>query len=331
MKRWTKRPDGSNWGDFGEDDQIGRLNLITAERRRAAAAEIHEGIAFPLSLPLDFPKGEYAHGPRKPPKLATTPLGHNNNFLPGVVPDVVSDDYATIYLQYSTQWDSFAHAGAVFDLDATGEPVICYYNGYRAGTDIIGDPSGSVEPHADALGIETIAQTGVQGRGVMIDLERAAGHDRTAVGYQMLAGILEAQDITIEPGDILCLHTGLTKIMLDLGENLTQEALDASCAVLDSSDDRLLQWITDSGISAIVADNLAIEPFSLQPAPGAKHLLPLHDHCLFKQGIPLGEMWYLEDLNAWLREHQRSRFLLTAPPLRLPGAVGSPVSGIATV
>ena len=36
-------------------------------------------------------------------------------------------------------------------------------------------------------------------------------------------------------------------------------------------------------------------------------------------GVPLGELWYLHELAMWLREHDRSRFLLTAPPLRLPG------------
>jgi kynurenine formamidase len=330
MKRWKNRPAGSNWGDFGEDDQLGRLNLITTERRRHAVAEVREGIAFPLSLPLDFPKGEYARGPRKPPKLASTGLGHNHRFRPGVA-DVVNDDFAVIHLQYSTQWDSLAHVGAMFDVDGTGEPVICYYNGYRGGTDIVGDPSGSVEPHADALGIETMAQTSVQGRGVLVDLERAVGRERVVVGYEMLAGILAAQNVTVETGDILCLHTGLAGIMLDLGEDLTRQTLNSSCAVLDGSDDRLLQWITDSGISAIVADNLAVESFRLEPAAGAEYALPLHAHCLFKQGIPLGEMWYLSGLNRWLREHGRSRFLLTGPPLRLPGAVGSPVSGVATV
>ena len=118
--------------------------------------------------------------------------------------------------------------------------------------------------------------------------------------------------------------------MLELGDELTHETVD-QCPVLDSQDDRLLQWITDSGLSAIVADNLAVEPFSLDPAPGADSVLPLHTHCLFKQGIPLGEMWYLTDLARWLRAHGRSRFLLTAPPLRLPGAVGSPVTPLATV
>ena len=27
-KRWKNRPDGSNWGDFGENDELGRLNFI---------------------------------------------------------------------------------------------------------------------------------------------------------------------------------------------------------------------------------------------------------------------------------------------------------------
>jgi len=56
-KRWVNRPEGSNWGDFGEDDQIGRINLLTPDCVRAAAAEIKEGLKFCLSLPLDYPGG----------------------------------------------------------------------------------------------------------------------------------------------------------------------------------------------------------------------------------------------------------------------------------
>jgi len=60
-------------------------------------------------------------------------------------------------------------------------------------------------------------------------------------------------------------------------------------------------------------------------------MLPLHEHCLFKNGIHLGELWRLGELARWLRKNERSRFLLTAPPLNLPGAAGSPVTPIATV
>jgi kynurenine formamidase len=57
----------------------------------------------------------------------------------------------------------------------------------------------------------------------------------------------------------------------------------------------------------------------------------LHEHCLFKLGVHLGEIWHLTPLANWLRQNGRHRFLLTAPPLRLPGAIGSPATPIATV
>jgi hypothetical protein len=52
---------------------------------------------------------------------------------------------------------------------------------------------------------------------------------------------------------------------------------------------------------------------------------------LFKLGVNLGELWHLTPLAAWLRANARYRFLLTAPPLRLTGAVGSPATPVATV
>jgi len=109
------------------------------------------------------------------------------------------------------------------------------------------------------------------------------------------------------------------------------ERLDSSCAVLDGRDAGLLDWITESGIAALCADNYAVEAYPARDADGPRAALPLHEHCLWKLGLPLGELWWLTELAAWLRAHARSRFLLTAPPLRLPGAVGSPVTPVATV
>ena len=56
-KRWKNRPQGSTWGDFGPDDQLGRLNLLTPEKVKQGIAEVKEGLAFCLSLPLDYPGG----------------------------------------------------------------------------------------------------------------------------------------------------------------------------------------------------------------------------------------------------------------------------------
>jgi kynurenine formamidase len=101
--------------------------------------------------------------------------------------------------------------------------------------------------------------------------------------------------------------------------------------VLEGRDRRLLQWITDSGLAALIADNYAIEAHPASSHAGTCAALPLHEHCLFKLGVHLGEIWHLTPLADWLRAHRRNRFLLTAPPLRLPGAVGSPATPIATV
>jgi kynurenine formamidase len=108
-------------------------------------------------------------------------------------------------------------------------------------------------------------------------------------------------------------------------------AIHATASYLDSHDPALLDWIADSQISALVADNYAVEGLVPNKNQSPHTLLPIHHLCLFKLGVPLGELWYLHDLAAWLREHDRSRFLLTAPPLRLPGVQGSPLTPVATV
>ena len=130
---------------------------------------------------------------------------------------------------------------------------------------------------------------------------------------------------------MLLLYTGWTDLIMGMNKSPDMKVLDHACAALDGRDGKLLNWIADSGIAALIADNYAVETHPARPLEGRRPALPLHHHCLFKLGIPLGELWYLRDLAAWLQQNGRSRFMLTAPPLRLPGAVGSPVTPVATV
>ncbi|MEI7970408.1 MAG: cyclase family protein, partial [Betaproteobacteria bacterium] len=143
--RWRQRPEGSNWGDFGPDDELGRINLLTPEKVRQGIAEVTEGLSFGLSLPLDYP-GERVLNPRRgPPQLQPTqreglpnmnfPLGKLDG---GHSTDVVCDDQVLLTLQYSTQWDSLAHVGAQFDADADGVEEMVFYNGFRAQEHVVG-------------------------------------------------------------------------------------------------------------------------------------------------------------------------------------------------
>ncbi len=346
VQRWKQRPPGSNWGEFGADDQRGRMNWVTKEKVLQGIREVKEGLTFVLSLPLDYPGGNVLNPRRHPPRLAATMRNGAQNFAyegrqdEPLHTDVFCDDVVLLTLQYSTQWDSFAHVGGVFDADGDGRPEPVFYNGFRAGRDIVPAPENPGAEswnrfegtRAEALGIQNLAEHGAQGRGVMIDLHAHFGRKRHAVGYDDLMRVMESDKVEVERGDIVCLHTGFAELLLELKKNPAPELLHNTCTGLDGKDERLLQWVSDSGLAVLAADNYAVELFSMTPWKPTPHAaLPLHEHCLFKNGIHLGELWYFTPLAAWLRARGRNRFLLTAPPLRLPGAVGSPATPVATV
>ena len=344
--RWTRRPAGSTWGDWGPDDELGRLNLLTREKVLSGIAEVREGRTFCLSLPLDYPGGAVVNPRRHPPELRPTMREGRANFAlplrcydPNAL-DVVSDDQVVLTLQYSTQWDTLAHVGQMFDVDGDGRMEDVFYNGFAAGTDIAGPviyrgteevantgPQGALH-----LGVENMAVSCLQGRAVMIDLEAHHGRSGKVIGYDDLMTILDKDKVVVEPGDLVCLRTGFDRMLLGMKKQPDPATLHGTNCALDGRDDRLLQWITDSQLVALISDNYAVERAPARPgATDPCATLPLHAHCLFKLGVYLGEMWLLSDLADWLRAHGRNRFLLTAPPLRLPGAVGSPATPVATV
>ncbi|WP_255429632.1 cyclase family protein [Ramlibacter albus] len=353
--RWKNSPPGSHWGEFGPDDQLGRMNLVDAGKVREGVAEVKAGVTFCLSLPLDVPGGMTLNARRMPPRLYATLRDGKSAGAQGYgwsyasedpsLTDVVCDEVMLMNTQYSTQWDSLAHMGSRFDADGDGEAEIVFYNGFRGDRDIhpaAEDPHAAApwarfpDPKAAVLGIENLARHGAQGRGVLVDLEHHLGRQRKAVGYDELMRIMQADGVEVEPGDMVCLHTGFADTLLAMNRQPDVKRLHDTGSGLDGNDPKLLNWIVDVRLACLIADNPAVElveaPKLAQPGGGMKRpRLPLHEHCLFKNGIHLGELWYLTDLARWLRAAGRSRFLLTAPPLRLPGAVGSPATPIATV
>ena len=205
-KRWTQRPPGSTWGDWGDDDELGRINLVTPAKVLEGVREVTDGRSFCLSLPLDYPGGTALNQRRHPPAIAPT---EDMNGAPGVFynvrmsemqdwgdpkyVDVWADDVVTLSLQYSTQWDSLAHVGAEFDADGDGVEEAVYYNGYRAGIDLVGpqdDAGGDGGAHrsfARHLGLEHMAFHGVQGRGVLVDLRHHIGDEWRRVNLERCA------------------------------------------------------------------------------------------------------------------------------------------------
>ena len=211
--------------------------------------EVEAGLTFCLSLPLDYPGGTALNQRRYPPVLAPTEdmdgnagtfynvrMSEMEDFGDPKYVDVWADDMVTLSLQYSTQWDSLAHVGAEFDADGDGVEEAVYYNGYRAGTDLVGpaaDAAGDGGAHrcfAHHLGLEHMAYHGVQGRGVLVDLAHHLGDDWRAVDRETLEGIMAADGVVVEPGDMLLLHTGFATEVLEYERGRTRRRSSRSAA-----------------------------------------------------------------------------------------------------
>jgi kynurenine formamidase len=205
-----------------------------------------------------------------------------------------------------------------------------YYNGWRAHEHVIG-PDGDKPPRAHRLGVENMAVTGVQGRGVLFDFVRTFGTGQTLIGYDELMRVMDEQKIEVRPGDLLLLYTGYGDAVMSMARQPDHEVLAKTGAALNGADKRLLDWIETSGVVSLISDNPAVEYMAPEMDFTSHDFLPLHEHCIFKLGIHLGEYFWLSELAAYLRKAGRHACLLTAPPLRLPGAIGSPVSAVATV
>ena len=252
--------------------------------------------------------------------------------------DVWADDQVTLWLQYSTQWDSLAHVGAEFDADGDGVAEAVYYNGYRAGVDLVGpehdargDGAGHAllraPPRARAHGVPRRAGA----RACSSTSRTTSGDEAQAVKLATLQEIMAADNVVVEPGDMLLLHTGFATKVLEWNKRSRPGEDPPDVPALDPRDESLLEWIAESRISALVADNYAVEAM-LGGGPlvdGKRTLLPIHHLCLFKLGVPLGEMWYLaraRDVAARARPEPLPAHRAAAAPARHRGLARSPRS-----
>ena len=173
----------------------------------------------------------------------------------------------------------------------------------------------------------------MQGRGVLIDLEAHFGRTGHIVSYDELERVMRYDNVAVEPGDFVLFRTGFAEMLLEMNKQPDREKLMAGTSRprRPRSEAAAMghgKWRRGADLRQLRSRN------SMPARPCLDDVcatLPLHAHCLFKLGCYLGEMFYLTELADWLRANNRSRFLFTGPPLRLPGAVGSPATPVATV
>jgi kynurenine formamidase len=291
-----------NWGRWGDDDEIGTLNLITDDVVKAAAKEIQVGKRFALGIPLDEEGPQTGAIPgRDNPKremiMVDTPLiGDPSQFT-------TSDDKVSMGIQAGTHWDALAHVSYEGTL----------YNGV---------PSSVItDAGAERMGIDKIRT--LVSRGVLLDVARAKGVDRLDGGYPITGDDLDAAsdfaNLEVRAGDIVMIRTGQMQYFLE-GD---RERYGTPCA---GPSLQSVEWFHDHDIAAVATDNIVFEVF---PCEREDAMLPVHLLHLVDMGMTQGQNWNLEQLADDCVGDGRYACFLDASPLPFTRAVGSPVNPIA--
>lgn len=312
-----------NWGRWGDDDQLGTLNLITPDAVARAAGLVHRGAVFALGTAFDADgvwPGDFIR--RNPQHLMVVDGGDEDalhRHLPGYGGTQeaklaaafggllrFNEDMVIMPLQCASQWDALAHV---------------YYDGELYN----GVPAAAVTSlGATRNSIDKVDVKGIAARGVLLDVARFRGASHVppndAIESDELAAVARAQRVAIRPGDVLLIRTGWWGQLAAVGD---ADAWRAGCPGLSWT---CATWLHEHDIAAVAADNVAVEA-SRMDVDGVG--LPLHLLCLRDMGMIFGELWDLDLLAADCASDGVYEFLLVAPPLRITGAVGSPVNPLA--
>jgi hypothetical protein len=298
---------------WGPADRFGALNLLDDEAVRRGLAAARRGAVFSLNLDMELP------GP---------PLYGRSAFVHEIRGGGVSldDEISNWNTQSSSQWDGFRHVRHL---------VYGYYGGLASGDH----------------GIDHWARRGIVGRGVLADVARwraSCGRpvscgESDPIAPSDVSATLEAQQVAVEPGDVLLVRTGWVSWYRSLDQAARRAQADIrignSCGLHPGEDSAELFW--DLHVAAVAADNPAFEltPFGGLSDPQAMSAAfrdpergPdtfLHFRLLALLGIPIGELWDLDALASDCARDGVYRFLLTAAPLNLHAGVASPANALA--
>lgn len=303
----------TNWGKWGPDDEVGCLNYLDASEVLRGIRHVRTGEVFTLQAPMGHPKGDPVFPGRK--SIDRENILDESSWDPGTTgaPEIpgglhYADDVATIFLQGSSQYDALGHVWYDGKI----------WNGYDAGTTVDGLDKASVLP---------IAEKGVVGRGVLIDMARHRGKAHLDKGetfdHDDLLEAAESQGVTIEKHDILIIRTGFIGYWYETTPDefyadFNEPGLRHSRA--------LVEWFRDTEIPNLVTDTIANE-VTKDPESGV--MLPLHCALMRNLGVTLSEVVWLDDLAEACAGDGRWSFLYAAAPLKVVQGTGAPVNPIA--
>jgi len=306
-------PAGSSWGLFGPgaEGDLGTVSLLDSQAVLRGIACVVSGERFGLNYPIDA---------FDPPMLPSRPAAtltvqsrhpeHRDDVIDGFNP------------QSSSQLDGLTHRRH----EHHG-----FYNG-------AGD--GDVDLPLARLGVQAWAERGIVGRAIVIDLQSAMSDGTVdwhstgpTIEPEDLEGAMALQDVAVEPGDIVILHTGWSRWYLDeLNEHGRADVRARGRYTGLAQHRRVLEWMWDHHVAVIGTDTYAVE--AMPPVTDSDFTTlndggMMHQELLALLGLALGELWRLDELVRACQRDGRWSCLLVSAPLNVVGGVSTPANALA--
>lgn len=296
LDRWMK--EYSNWGRWGQDDQLGTMNLITPAKRQAAAKLVTSGITVSM-----------AHD------ILTIPSGYQGFVLKPAIAAIrgVATDKLELEAHNGTHLDALCHVAWDGML----------YNGI-AFKDIVKIPDGCAKLDIARL------KNGIVTRGILIDIPRLKGVPYLEAGTPVYKEDLEAWEkyanVKIGSGDAIFLRTGRWAERPTPG----QSGFDSSAMPFIRERDVAL--LSSDGVHEVgtLPGCPDKQPPDNDPLSASVCRIPVHHFTIIALGMNLIDNMDLEAVAETAAKLKRWEFLFTVAPLRVPNGTGSPVNPLAT-
>jgi len=292
-----------NWGRWGAEDQAGALNLITPQKRAAAAKLVRTGEI--VSCARELPVHSNAENPT--PALHMMVMAGDACDATGVPGLETAMDFVGVAF----------HGMAVSHIDALCHVFVRgqMYNGF---------PASDVKSIGALRNSIMVAREGIVSRGVLLDIPRLRGVSWLPGGASItpdeLAAAEQAQNVRVEPGDILLVAGGRD------ARREQEGPWNPNVGGIAGLHPECIPWLHERDVAVLGSDGVS------DPLPGAgieRWPIPVHQCALVAMGVHLLDNLMLGRLLEACTRQRRWEFLLTVAPLRVDRGTGSPVNPIA--
>lgn len=308
----------NNWCRWGDDDELGAPNWLTADEVLRGVQTVKAGETFTLGVPIDAPDGDPLWPGRSPVghyatqdegtiaagKRDRTPFGNTKS----------ADDVVHLSTHGTTHHDALGHVWYGDEL----------YNGFDATT-----TNGGLA----RCGVEHIADHGLVGRGVLIDIARHRGVQALdadeRVTLEELQTCLDAQNVTLDGHEILLFRTGCLEYFAEEGQEAFYERYgDGAGGLLEPGltyTAELADWLYEHELTAFCTDTITAEQTRSEET---ETLLPLHPLMLRDLGIVVSELFDLSAFATACAEDGRYDCLFVSGPLKIVGGSAAPANPV---